>query len=102
YASYVRGRRIEHGEGGSRNRADRLARVRVAVLIALDVLLIFWTVAVYAGNTGLQYSQQLADAKLRTLPGVGVYSNAPCGLAAAGRSVTEFRPCQSQYRYPYS
>jgi hypothetical protein len=86
-------------KGRAQSRSSLLSRAEAVALIAVDVLLIFWVVAVYADNNGTQYSEQL---KLRSLPGVVVYSSDPLGLAAPGLSVKKLAPGQSRYSYRYS
>jgi hypothetical protein len=119
YADYLRGQQNEGAKGKGKkgqsreartqkartqkgraeSRSSLLSRAEAVALIAVDVLLIFWVVAVYADNNGTQYSEQL---KLRSLPGVVVYSSDPLGLAAPGLSVKKLAPGQSRYSYRYS
>lgn len=76
------------------------AWVQAVVIIALDIILIFWTVAVYAGITGEQDAKELA-ANLSAQPSVAIYSEDPLGLNPPAKA-KELPASYSRYRYLYT
>jgi hypothetical protein len=76
------------------------ARTQAAVVVVLDIVLIFWAVAVYANITGGQAAKQLAS-NLATQPSVAIYSEKPLGLNPPAK-VQQLPASYSQYRYLYT
>jgi hypothetical protein len=71
------------------------------ILVVLDVVLIFWAVAVQANISGQQVGEQLAS-NLQAQPSVVVYSQQSLGLTAPSVKVARLSGDGYQYRYRYS
>jgi len=78
-----------------------IGRAQTTVLVIVAIALIFWTVAVYAGNAGQLSGEEIArDLKIR--PVVTVYSKANLQLQGPGVQIEQMGSRNSKYQYRYS
>jgi hypothetical protein len=94
YLAYFAYMRRPPGKPGN----DRLMRAQVSVVVALNVLLLFWTAALWSDISGVQEAEYV-QSHLGNLTGVSVYSQQPLGLD--GVHVTKL-PGANQYPYRYT
>jgi hypothetical protein len=92
---------IRHIAGTGQRAKSWHAQTQMAMLIVLDIIFIFWAVAVYAGIAGQQSANELA-ANLKAQPSVVVYSENSLGLSASGVRVRQLEGSGLQYKYEYS
>jgi hypothetical protein len=90
--------------GFARSRADGRpghSRPQWALVIVLDIVMIFWTVSVYASMSGQKAAETLASG-LGGLPSVVVYSENSLAITAPGTKTERLPASGGGYRYRYS
>lgn len=76
-------------------------QLRSLLLVGLSLMALFWTVSLYAVQTGKQRALGLAQ-KLASDPQVVIYAKQRLMLAGPGVQVDDIRLADSKYRYLYS
>lgn len=78
-----------------------LYQTSLAVVAALVVFGLFWTVSLWADQVG-QWSARDIAAHLDDLPSVVVYSQRPLNIDATGVNVTQISQLENAYQYRYT